>query len=63
MLKATLLLKRRAKISILYKQAVADGYFVKIMQAHHLLRQIDEQLLGLTSQKPFHAVHNNRTMS
>lgn len=63
MLKATLLLKRRARISILYKQAVDDGYFHKVMQAHHLLRQIDEQLLGLTSQKPFYAVHNNRTVS
>ena len=62
MLKATLLLKRRAKIAILGRQAAEDGYFHKVMQAHHLLRRIDEQLLGLTSQKPFHAVHNNRTM-
>lgn len=63
MLKATLLLKRRARIEKLGKQAVADGYFHKQMQAYHLLRQIDEQLLGLTSQKPFYAVHNNRTVS
>ena len=53
MLKATLLLKRRAKIAILGRQAIADGYFHKVIQANYLLRQIDEQLLGLTSQKPF----------
>lgn len=59
MLKATLLLKRRAKVSILGRQAIADKYFHKVIQANYLLQQIDMQLLGLSSQKPFYERKNN----
>lgn len=59
MLKATLLLKRRAKVSLLGRQAIADGFFHKQMQAYYLLQRIDEMLLGLSSQKPFYERKNN----
>ena len=52
MLKSALLLKRRARVALLGQQAIADKCFIKQMQAYHLLQRIDEQLLGLTSQKP-----------
>ena len=52
MIKATLLLKRRARVAMLGQQAIADKIFHKYMQAQFLLQRIDEELLGLTSKKP-----------
>jgi hypothetical protein len=53
MIKEERIIKRRARVARLGRQAAADGYFNKVMQSHHFLRQIDEQLLSLSQQKPF----------
>lgn len=53
MIKQVLLLKRRARVAKLGRQAIADGFFHKVMQSHHLLHRIDQQLLSLSEQKPF----------
>lgn len=52
MIKATLLLKRRARVAKLGRQAIQDGYFHKVIQCHYLLNRIDAEILSITSQKP-----------